>query len=100
MQALWNRAMFLTRTRGAYGCAFPMPGTSYPPPTQGTMLFDILFCAIASEEEYTAHLEAVRENMIGWKERVRSGKSGRTLTRHEPIPRLEGIDLSKLEFKL
>lgn len=99
MQALWNRAMLLARTRGAYGLAFPMPGTDYRPPCEGSILHDILFASVATEEEYEAHLAAVREDMVAWKERVGNsrGKTARTLNRQ---PDLSGIDVGKLEFKL
>jgi hypothetical protein len=91
MQALWDKAMFLERTRGAYGCAFPMPGSTYQPPTPGTMLHSILFVVTASEEEYQAHLAEVRADMENWKARVK--------VQRKPLPTF-GIDTSKLEFKL
>jgi hypothetical protein len=95
MQALWDRAMFLTRTRGAYGVGFPQPGTSFAPPTEGTMLHDILFVATASDEEYEAHLEAVRVDMTAWKERVKNAR-GRLIS--TSVTR--GIDVDKLEISL
>lgn len=101
MQALWDRAMLIARTRGAYGCSFPLPGTVFPLPTPGTMLHDILFVCTATEEEIDAHLAAVREDMIAWKAKVAAsrGKSGRLLVRHEPV-NISGLDLDKIEIDL
>lgn len=101
MQQLWNRAMLLTRTRGAYGLAFPVPGTNYDPPCEGSMLRDILFVCTASDEEYEAFLQTVREDMIAWKARVAasSGKNKLSMVRSAPVS-LKGIDLEKVEFKL
>jgi hypothetical protein len=102
MQALWNKAMEIERTRGAYGVGFPAPGTTFKPPAAGTMLHTILFVATAQRADVEDHLRDVRENMEGWKARVRDarGKNARTVTRHEPAPNLSAIDLGKLEFKL
>jgi len=50
------------------------------------MLYNILFCTTASREEYEAHLEAVRADMIAWKSRTR--------------PLHTGIDLTKLEISI
>lgn len=96
MQALWDRAMLIARTRGAYGCAFPQPGTSFRPPTPGTMLHDILFVCTATGAEVDDHLAAVRENMIGWKARV-AASGGK---RRESIVRVPDLDVSKLEITL
>lgn len=102
MQALWDRAMYLARTRGAYGCAFPQPGTSFKPPTAGSMLNDIIFVATASDEQYEAHLAAVREDMIAWKARVAAsgGKRKLLLNRPDRPVNLAGLDLANVEFKL
>ena len=98
MQALWDRAMLVARTRGAYGCAFPMPGTRFSPPTEGTMLYDLIFCCVADDAEYEAHLAEIREDMLAWKERVRnSGHKRRELVTKV---NLSGVDLTKVEFKL
>lgn len=101
MQALWNKAMLLARTRGAYGVAFPMPGATYPLPQPGTMLFDILFACTASEAGFEDHLAAVREDMIAWKARVAAsgGKRRESIVRDVNVEAL-GLDLSKMEFKL
>lgn len=94
MQELWNKAMLIERTRGAYGVGFPQPGTNYRPPAAGTMLHTILFVATAQAADVEDHLVAVRENMEGWKERVRAsgGKNKLSVVRD--------LDVSKLEFKL
>jgi hypothetical protein len=91
MQRIWDRAMLIARTRGAYGCTFPVPGTTFRPPTEGTMLYDLCFAASATEEEYQAHLNEVREDMLAWKERVRNAR---------PPSRNLGIDVSKLKITL
>jgi hypothetical protein len=96
MQRLWNRAMLMERTRGAYGCAFPVPGTSYRPPVPGTMLHTILFAALATDEEYEDLLTRMRENMLEWKARVRASGN----KRRETITDVSGIDISSLEIKL
>ena len=102
MQALWNSAMFIERTRGAYGVGFPQPGATYPPPVAGTFLHTILFVATAAPEEVEAHLLAVRENMEGWKARVRAsrGKSKLSVVRDSGPVTLTSVDLTKVEFKL
>lgn len=94
MQSLWDRAMLIARTRGAYGAAsFPEPGTSFPLPTPNTMLHDILFVAAATDEEYEARLAEIRADMTAWKARVRaSGGKRREL--------ITDVDLSKVEFDL
>lgn len=98
MQALWDRAMLIARTRGAYGCAFPQPGTSFTPPTPGTMLYDICFAALAPSEEYDAWLESLRASMLAWKQRVRdSGNKRRELITKVDV---SSIDTSKMVFKL
>lgn len=96
MQRIWDRAMLLARTRGAYGCTFPVPGTTFRPPTEGTMLYDLCFAASASEEEYAAHLSEIREDMLAWKERVRNARPAR----REPSIKLEGLDLSQIKITL
>lgn len=93
-QRLWDRAMLIARTRGAYGCAFPVEGTTFKLPQQGTMLRDILFACTATDAEYKALLAAIREDMLQWKERVRAsgGKSKLSIVRD--------LDVSKLEITL
>lgn len=88
MQRTWDRAMLIARTRGAYGCAFPQAGTSFPPPTPGTMLYDLCFVASASEAEYEACLAEIRDDMTEWKERVRRASPS------------HGIDTSTLKITL
>lgn len=90
MQSIWDRAMHLARTRRAYGCAFPMPGTSFQPPSEGSMLIDVLFACIATDAEYEAHLTVVREDMVAWKAGVKSARPAL----------ISNLDVSKLEFKL
>lgn len=93
MQIIWDRAMLIARTRGAYGCAFPLPGTTFPPPTPGTMLHDMAFVASCTDDEYNALLEAVRKDMTEWKARVAaSGRGNSTL--------IKSIDISKLEIDI
>lgn len=88
MQRLWNRAMLLARTECAYGVALPQPGATYPPLLPGDMARTILFAATATEEEYNTYLEAVREDMLAWKARLRSGT------------RTVSLDLTGVEFKI
>lgn len=100
MQALWDKAMHIERTRGAYGVGFPMPGTSFKPPAAGTFLHTLLFVATHGEPEVEEHLAAVRENMEGWKARVAASKGRTIVTRHEPPADIAGIDLSKMEINI
>lgn len=76
-QRLWDTAMLIERTKGAYGCAFPVPGTTFRPPTPGTMLHTLTFVASASEADVAAHLAAVRADMEAWRERVRNAPPSR-----------------------
>lgn len=94
MQRIFDRAMFLERTRGAYGVGFPERGMTFRPPAPGTFMHTLLFTALATNEEYEAHYEAVRENMEGWKARVKasSGKSA--------LLSVRGIDTSKLNISI
>lgn len=96
MQRLWDQAMLIERTRGAYGVGFPQPGTTFRPPAAGTMLHTLLFVATSERDVVDAHLASVRENMEGWKERVRLAGKGKNA---RALPRVN-IDVSKLEFKL
>lgn len=100
MQALWDTAMHITRTQGAYGCEFPEPKTSFRPCAGGSMFHTILFVATASPEDVAAHLTAVRENMEGWKARVAASKGRLLSPRHEKPVDLTGIDLSKMEINI
>lgn len=95
MQVLWNEAMLIERTRGAYGVGFPQPGTNYRPPAAGSMLHTILFVATSDHDTVAQHLTAVRENMEGWKERVKAAGTGK-----RALVSTRDIDVSKLEFKL
>lgn len=72
MQALWNRAMHLHRTSSSYGVSLPQPGTSYPPPTSSSLLALVLFTATASPEAYYTFEEAAREDITGWKMRIKN----------------------------
>lgn len=92
-QRLWDRAMMIARTRGAYGCAFPMPDTSFPLPAQGTMLRDILFACTATNEEYEQVLAAIRADMVAWKERVRTSKPSKR-------PIITDIDVTVLDLNI
>ncbi len=93
MQALWDRAMLLARTARAYGCAFPMPGTSFPPPAPGSMPLDIIIAACLSPEEFESLLETVRKEMTEWKARVRSAKPSQR-------PLITDINLAALEINI
>jgi len=100
MQRTWDRAMILARTRGAYGCAFPMPGATYPPPTGGTMLYDLCFVASCTEEEYEATLAAIREDMTQWKARVAASRGKGKLTSTANNNLIKSIDVSNLKIDL
>jgi hypothetical protein len=100
MQALWDKAMEIERTRGAYGVGFPQLGTTFRPPAAGTMLHTLLFVTTAQRADVEDHLAAVRENMEGWKERVRNARGRTLVTRHEKPVSLEGIDLAKVKINI
>ena len=94
MQALWNRAMHLHRTSTSYGVALPQPGTSYPPPAEGSFVSLILFAATASPEAYVAFEEAVYEDMVQGKARGRASGSGK-----RAIPLTSSLNI-QVEFTL
>jgi hypothetical protein len=100
MQRLWNAAMLIERTRGAYGVGFPQPGTDYRPPAAGTFMHTLLFVATSERDTVEAHLAAVRENMEGWKARVRAAGNGKRALISTRAPDVSKVDVSKLEFKL
>lgn len=100
MQTLWDRAMLIARTRGAYGDApFPSPDATFPLPQPRTMLHDLLFVCTATDEEYDTHLAAVRADMEQWKARVRASR-GKLLSVRETAVDLTDVDLTKVEFTL
>jgi hypothetical protein len=100
MQRTWDRAMLLARTRGAYGCDFPEPGTTFPAPTGGTMLNDLCFVATCTDEEYDALLAAIREDVKQWKDRVAASRGKGKLTSTGNNDLLREVDVSKLEINL
>lgn len=71
-QALWDRVMFLQRTGACYGVSFPVPGTSYRPPTPDSFLALVCFVATASEDTYEEVLSACRADMLSWKARLKA----------------------------
>lgn len=100
MQALWDKAMHIERTRGAYGVGFPVEGTTFRPPAAGTFLHTLLFVATSDPDTVAAYLRAVRENMEGWKARVAASRGKTLYVRHDKLAPMHGVDLSQVEFKL